>query len=111
MHNIILAIALVETGSVKDSKILGDHGRAAGPLQIHREVILDVNCRYHTSYKWPADCYSFNTSSNICVKYLNLYARDLSVFDTFRIWNGGPSGANKISTISYGKKCIKHFKQ
>jgi hypothetical protein len=96
------ALHLVETGG-KRGAILGDNGRALGPLQIHRA--------YHTDSGVGGDysrCADLEYSKRVVSAYLQRYAPKAwdkaDVTTLARIHNGGPRGASKPATIRYASK-------
>lgn len=109
---LLLLLILIES-SGNDSPIPGDNGLAHGCLQIHACVVTDVNKKFKTTYTWPEDCYSREKSLDIATKYLSIYAtekrigRPVTDEDRARIWNGGPNGWKKESTVAYWKRCVE----
>ena len=96
------ALHLVET-SGKRGAIIGDNGRALGPLQIHRS--------YHADSRVAGDysrCADLDYSKRVVTAYLQRYAPKAwasgDVTTLARIHNGGPRGASKAATIRYGAK-------
>lgn len=99
---LISALILVESGG--DPAKVGDGGRALGVLQIHACVIADVNQHYGTTYKHK-DALDPVKAVRICRLYLHAYAPPGATPEIYaRIWNGGPNGHNKVSTLKYWKK-------
>ena len=96
------ALHLVETGG-KRGAIIGDNGRALGPLQIHRAYHIDS--RVAGDYSRCAD---LDYSKRVVTAYLQRYApaawANGDVNTLARIHNGGPRGASKPATIRYGEK-------
>ena len=98
------AIHLVET-SGRTGPILGDGGRALGPLQIHRGCWEDsrVGGRYE-------DVADLAVASAVLRAYLTRYApRALAAEDwttCARVWNGGPRGASRSATVGYGRAVV-----
>lgn len=96
------ALWRVESGC-RTGDIRGDHGKALGPLQIHRAYWTDakVQGRYE-------DCTNYAYSCKVVASYLRRYApqavlkRDNQTMA--RVHNGGPQGAHKASTLAYWKK-------
>ena len=96
------ALHLVET-SGRTGPILGDGGKALGPLQIHRG--------YHADSRVPGD-YSrvadLTYSKRVASAYLQRYAPEAwakgDVLTLARVHNGGPRGASKPATLGYGRK-------
>lgn len=96
--------ALVHVESKGEVHAVGDNGRAVGPLQIHKEVVDDVNKAYGTTYTY-ADRKSLDKSREICRKYLLLHAGHKASNEKYaRIWNGGPGGHKKRKTRKYWVK-------
>lgn len=96
------ALHVVETGG-KRGAILGDNGKALGPLQIHRAYWQDS--RIGGSYEQCAD---LEYSKRVVSAYLQRYAPaaysngDVQILA--RVHNGGPRGASKPATLSYAAK-------
>lgn len=99
---LISAMILVESGGYAGA--VGDGGRALGVLQIHAGVIVDVNCRFGTAFLHE-DALDPVKAKEICRLYLKAYAPARASPKTLaRIWNGGPTGHKKASTLEYWKK-------
>jgi len=99
------ALHVVET-SGRTGPILGDQGRALGPLQIHRA--------YHSDARIGGDyarCADFDYSKRVVSAYLQRYAPQAwaagDVTTLARIHNGGPRGATKQATVNYGAKVAR----
>jgi hypothetical protein len=96
------ALHIVETGG-KRGAIIGDNGRALGPLQIHRSYHADS--RVAGAYDRCAD---LDYSRRVVTAYLQRYAPAAwasgDVTTLARIHNGGPRGASKPATINYAAK-------
>jgi hypothetical protein len=99
------ALHIVET-SGKRGPILGDGGRALGPLQIHRGYHADA--RIGGDY---ARCADLDYSKRVVSAYLQRYAPQAwaagDVTTLARIHNGGPRGDKKQATIGYGNKVAR----
>lgn len=110
---LIDALVAVESGGRADA--VGDNGKALGILQIWEIVVRDVNQIYGTKYKWR-DALDPLKSKVICTQYLKHYGRPqlIGKMDPYeanaRIWNGGPNGHHKASTVPYWNKVKKHLK-
>ena len=96
------ALHLVETGG-RSGEILGDGGKALGPLQIHRG--------YHADARIGGDysrCADLDYSKRVVSAYLQRYAPKAwaagDVETLARIHNGGPRGDRKQATINYAAK-------
>ncbi len=96
----------VESGG-RDQAI-GDGGRALGPLQIHRAVVQDVNRFAGTSYRWEGMTNRAD-ARKVCELYLTRYAKGRSAEQAARIWNGGPDGYRKSSTLGYWSKVQRNL--
>ncbi len=99
------ALHLVET-SGRIGPILGDQGRALGPLQIHRG--------YHADARIGGDysrCEDLDYSKRVVTAYLQRFAPAAwaagDVTTLARIHNGGPRGASKPATVAYGQKVAR----
>ena len=98
----VRAVHQVET-SGRTGAILGDGGRALGPLQIHRGCFKDsgVAGRYE-------DVTSLPVARAVMHGYLSRYAPGALASGDWatcaRIWNGGPKGASKTATLAYWAK-------
>ena len=96
--------ALVHVESKGEVHAVGDNGRAVGCLQIHKEVVDDVNRAYGTTYAY-SDRKSIEKSREICRKYLLLHGGVNATNEKYaRIWNGGPSGHRKRRTRRYWRR-------
>ena len=101
------AVHFVET-SGRTGPIIGDGGRALGPLQIHRGCWQDsrVGGRYE-------DVADLAVATAVLRAYLTRYApRALAAEDwttCARVWNGGPRGASKSATVGYGRAVVSRL--
>ncbi len=94
------ALHVVET-SGRTGPILGDGGKALGPLQIHRAYHADS--RVAGDYSRVAD---LDYSKRVATAYLKRYAPAAwakgDVETLARVHNGGPKGHLKPATKGYG---------
>ena len=94
------ALHVVET-SGRTGPILGDNGKALGPLQIHRAYHTDS--RVAGDYSRVAD---LDYSKRVATAYLKRYApaawKAGDVETLARVHNGGPRGHLKPATKGYG---------
>jgi hypothetical protein len=94
------ALHVVET-SGRTGPILGDNGKALGPLQIHRSYHADS--RVAGDYSRVAD---LAYSKRVATAYLKRYAPEAwakgDVETLARVHNGGPRGHLKPATKGYG---------
>lgn len=98
--NATLLAALIAVESGGNDRAVGDHGRAIGALQIHAAVVADVNRHYGTTYR-HADMHDRAKAARVCGLYLRTYAPGATPEVQARVWNGGPRGAAKASTVGY----------
>jgi len=96
------ALHQVET-SGRQGPILGDNGRSLGPLQISRAYFADS--RVGGTYEQVTD---LGFARKVVTAYLKRYAPQAwaagDVVTLARVHNGGPAGARKAATFSYGAK-------
>jgi hypothetical protein len=104
----------VETNYNPD--LIGDSGKSFGILQIQQGAIDDVNRVYGTDYIHQ-DAFDINCAEEIFELYIKLWTSKLekrqnraaTEEDIVRIWNGGPQGWRRDSTLDYLKK-YKYYK-
>jgi hypothetical protein len=94
------ALHVVET-SGRTGPILGDGGKALGPLQIHRA--------FHADSRVAGDysrCAELEYSKRVATAYLKRWAPEAfakgDVVTLARVFNGGPRGHLKPATKGYG---------
>ena len=99
------ALHIVET-SGRTGAILGDGGKALGPLQIHKA--------YHSDARIGGDysrCADLDYSRRVVTAYLQRYAPQAwaagDVKTLARVHNGGVRGASKQATVAYGDKVAR----
>ena len=103
--------SLIDVESSGDDAAIGDNGKAKGCLQIWNIVVEDVNRLYNTNYTHD-DVFDREKAVQICVYYLTywgeFYENAMHCKPTYeilaRIWNGGPHGWAKDSTLPYWEK-------
>jgi hypothetical protein len=108
ISNLISALIIVESSG--NDMAIGDGGKAIGPLQIHKGVVLDVNRITGSSYRWEAMTNRAQARA-VCEAYLRHYGRGATPEQLARRWNGGPSGDKKQATEAYWQKVKKQLKQ
>jgi hypothetical protein len=103
------ALHVVETGGRRGA-ILGDGGKALGPLQIHRS--------YHADSRVAGDyarCADLAYSRRVAEAYLKRYAPKAwaagDVETLARVHNGGLTGHKRASTLPYLEKFRKAFQK
>jgi soluble lytic murein transglycosylase-like protein len=107
LTNLITALIAVESSG--NDLAIGDQGRAIGPLQIHRAVVVDVN-RFTGSHYRHQDMTNRATARAVCQVYLEHYGRGATTEQLARRWNGGPTGDRKTATLPYWRKVEKAMK-
>jgi len=104
MISALFLAALIQVESGGNDLAIGDHQQALGCLQIHREVVLDVNRLTGRSYK-HVDAFDRDKAIRIATVYLQHYGAQLghepTLEDYARIWNGGPHGWRNPHTVAY----------
>jgi hypothetical protein len=106
---LLFALIMVESGGHNEA--IGDNGRSLGCLQIQQCVIDDVNRLSGTKFVHK-DALDRQKAIKICMIYLSQYSQvyekatgKKATFEVLaRIWNGGPYGYKKASTIKYWLK-------
>ena len=101
LTNLITALIAVESSG--NDLAIGDQGRAIGPLQIHKTVVLDVN-RFTGSHYRHQDMTNRAAARAVCQAYLEHYGRRATTEQLARRWNGGPTGDRKTATLGYWRK-------
>lgn len=102
--------AMIQVESGGDPYVVGDGGRAIGPLQIHRAYWIDATRLLGVD--WPySDARNPVKAVVACRAYTSHYAkqykRPWSPETIARIHNGGPRGWEKPATIRYYRKVRK----
>lgn len=96
------ALHQIET-SGRLGPIVGDAGKALGPLQIHKACFVDSGIV--GSY---TQCSDLEFSKRVASSYLRRYApkawKNNDVETLAAVWNGGPKGVNKKAAQAYAKK-------
>ena len=106
LHEIRDILKHVETDY--NPEIIGDFGKSYGILQIQQGAISDVNRIYGTSYVHD-DAFDISCAEEIFELYIKHWtsnlekkqAREATEEDIVRIWNGGPQGWRRKSTLDY----------
>lgn len=107
ISNLISALIIVESSG--NDLAVGDGGKAIGPLQIHRGVVLDVNRITGSNYR-HSEMTNRAQARAVCEAYLKHYGKGATPEQLARRWNGGPKGDTKTSTEAYWAKVKKHLK-
>lgn len=107
ISNLITALIIVESSG--NDMAIGDNGKAIGPLQIHKAVVLDVNRFTGSHYRWESMTNRAQARA-VCEAYLKHYGKGCTTEQLARRWNGGPSGDKKQATQAYWNKVSKHIK-
>lgn len=110
---LISALILKESGG--DDMAIGDKhltDHAYGCLQIRKPCITDYNRWHKTSYAAEDMLGNRELSIKVFKSYIDHYATTRllghtpTLEDMARIWNGGPSGWKKASTVAYGQDVL-----
>ena len=107
ISNLISALIIVESSG--NDLAIGDGGRAIGPLQIHKAVVIDVNRITGSSYRHQHMTNRAQARA-VCEAYLRHYGKGATPEQLARRWNGGPRGDTKTATEAYWAKVKKHLK-
>jgi hypothetical protein len=102
LDGVIEKIHFVESGGRLNPPD-GDGGRAAGPLQLHKCTIDDVNFYYGQNFTYT-DRYDLETAKQIAKLYIAMWMHLQKEEIACRIFNGGPRGWQKKSTDGYWEK-------
>lgn len=111
-----LVEALIQVESGGNDNAIGDkhlQDKAYGCLQIRKPCVQDVNRVFGTNYVAEQMLGNRQLSLWVFSKYMELYAnerklgRPVTDEDRARIWNGGPTGYKRDSTIPYWEKVEK----
>jgi hypothetical protein len=97
---------------------IGDGGMSYGDRQIQQVAIDDVNRRYGTDYT-HRDAFNTTCAGEIFELYTRMWTEHLekkegraaTEEDIVRIWNGGPRGWKRSSTLKYLKKYRRYKKK
>ena len=109
LSNLISALIIVESSG--NDLAIGDNGRAVGPLQIHRGVVLDVNRFTGSHYQWQQMTNRAKARA-VCEAYLTHYGKGKTTEEQARIWNAGPQGhKKKTATEGYWRKIEAQLKK
>jgi hypothetical protein len=103
-NKIFLAVYGVESNYGKDTipKLKSDI-RSRGLMQITPILINDLNDIYSTHFIL-SDRHVYSKCVTMFFLYQNHYNKEWNFEKAARIWNGGPDGMNKKSTIVYWNK-------
>ncbi len=124
-EQIINAIHQVESNGAVTNVPPGDGGKAIGPFQTHYITWLDAthNPIYNRAGKvvaWKrihpgdyADCKGYAYSKQVLIWQMDNYAPNglnNGDYETVaRVWNGGPAGPSKPSTLAYVRRVEEHL--
>jgi len=103
------AVHQVESSGRTGGKIIGDNGKAIGPLQIHFENWKDATDFDKSIGGKYSDCHDLKYSQLIFDAYLRRYGKGKSAEERARIWNGGPKGYEKSATKRYWEEVKKNL--
>jgi len=106
---LVKAVHQVESSGRTGNNIIGDNGKAIGPLQIHYSNWKDATDFDKTIGGKYSDCHKLDYSKLVFDAYLRRYGTGKSAEDRARIWNGGPKGHEKSATKHYWKEVKKNL--
>jgi soluble lytic murein transglycosylase-like protein len=104
---LIMAIMAIESGG--DDLAMGDNGGSLGCMQISESCLADVNSIGGAQYS-RSDRLDRAKSIDIFRAYIGKYAtkkrlgRSPTQSDIARIWNAGPDGYKKPTSMGYWQK-------
>ena len=105
--NFVAAIHQIES-SGRLGAVLGDNGKALGPLQIRKACWQDAIAFDPSIGGTYSDCASLPYATKVMTAYLTRYAKNAIMSNDYeklaRTWNGGPNGASKSGTNAYWNK-------
>ena len=94
--------------SGRTGKVIGDSGKALGPLQIHRAYFLDAAAYDKSLGKDYSKVQDLAFAKRVVKAYLRRYAADAVKRNDYqtlaRIHNGGPQGHKNAATMKYWQK-------
>ena len=111
-----LTQGIIQVESGGDDNAVGDNGKALGCLQIWQCVWDDVKHNSELEGKTYQDVKKREVALIVFKLYMKRYAtkkrlgHEATNEDKARIWNGGPNGYKKKSTLKYWAKVKKALK-
>ena len=109
MNLLIVILACIQVESGGNTEAWNAREEAFGCLQIRQACITDLNSRYGTNYKLK-DFKSKSLSKWAFIHYGRMYGA-VTPEQYARIWNGGPKGMSKKSTLKYWQKVKNKLKE
>lgn len=103
---LLAAIVAVESGG--NDLARGSRGEL-GALQIRPALVRDVN-RIHGTHYQHREMTNRAVAVRVCVLYVEHYAPGASPETQARVWNGGPRGAQRNSTVGYWVRVRKEMR-
>lgn len=110
MKRLELFTAIAKVESNMDPKSHNKSTDAVGIVQIRKILVKDVNRIYGTKFSYK-DRWNKDKSYKMFRLYQNKYNPRWDIERGARIWNGGPDGMKKRTTISYYKKVKKCYRK
>lgn len=99
--------------SGRTGRIIGDNGKALGPLQIHREYFQDAAEADPSLGKNYNQVTDLEFSKRVVKAYLKRYVPKAVATNDFqtlaRVHNGGPRGHKNPETVGYWNKIQKNL--
>jgi hypothetical protein len=116
-YYLLLAIATVESDN--NPLAINEDEQAYGLFQVRQPALDDVNQKLRIQvYGFTLnDCLEPRVAQIVFRTYVSIYAtpyrlgRQPTDEDIARIWNGGPMGHRKLTTLPYWEKVKKVLKQ
>lgn len=112
-----LTSAIITVESQGRAHAIGDNGKAYGILQVHKNVVKDVN-RIYSLRHTHQDMFSPEKAKQVFTLYTKYYGdlyqkktqQPITAEIIARIWNGGPNGYNNPTTLKYWEKVKEAIK-
>lgn len=99
--------------SGRTGKVIGDSGKALGPLQIHKAYFLDAAAFDKSLGKDYSKVQDLAFAKRVVRAYLKRYAPNAVKRNDYqtlaRIHNGGPIGHKNEATVKYWAKVKRHI--
>ena len=97
-ESLIAALAMVESGG--DPQAINPREQAYGLYQMRGAALQDANEHFGTHYRLR-DCWDVRIAEKMLLAYLARWKCESSDEKAARVWNGGPRGHLKRSTLEY----------
>jgi len=104
LFKIFKILCILESGG--DASAFNEKESARGIIQIRNICRVDI-CRISHKFYSKEDCHNEKKSFEMFKIYVKYYMKENTVEEAVRIWNGGPKGLYKLSTMNYYEKFNK----